>query len=199
MQDFKTSFLNEMFSELYECFDDIKPFGLYYGGILLVFFVLSLFVQWTVVQIVINLMMGWTFFSAAFVGTMIVMADKQVRLIEKQKEWSYSETEFVKPKTYKLTVIYGCILILAGFSELYFSSKYKDYYNFQCQTFYLDSDTHILHTFKKCDHIRGKKLNIHKVLGANLDKIIIFEPCIDCLENEEDYEVERRLSSFTRK
>lgn len=79
---------------------------------------------------------------------------------------------------------------------LYFSGKYKDYYAFQCQTFYLDENTGICHILNDCDYVhdaeemdsyemRGNHKHLSEIKGIEiLDSS--YELCDACREWAED-------------
>lgn len=54
----RTSFLLEKAPEQYKVLSGLKPFALIYAGVLAIAILLSLFVQWGIVEFFINLLMG---------------------------------------------------------------------------------------------------------------------------------------------
>lgn len=194
MIEAKSSFLKDLAPETYCTLSDWKGLALIYSAVLLLFFLLSLFLQWSFIKFFIDILMGWTLLSLPFMGVIIVSLDKEVKV--QVPEYSWEKEEIKKSKHYKYSKIWGITLCVLGCTALYFSGKYKDYYAFQCQTFYLDENAGMYHILNDCDYIydseemdyyeiRGNHKHLSEIKGIEiLDSS--FELCDACREWAED-------------
>lgn len=83
----RTSFLLEKAPEQYKVLSGLKPFALIYAGVLAIAILLSLFVQWGIVEFFINLLMGWTLLSVPFMAVIIVAFDKEIKLPQEEESF----------------------------------------------------------------------------------------------------------------
>lgn len=195
----RTSFLAEVAPDTYRFLSDLKPYTFIYLDILAIAAILSLFVQWNIVKFFIDCMMGWTLLSIPFIGTLIVSLDKEINLPIAHR-WESSPKKSV---SYKLSMIWGILLIVAGLLTLYFSNQYKKYYAFQCQTFYLEQPSGVYHMRKHCEYIGFTKtepienVSISKVKGIYLlDED--YTLCVACKEWAEEAEMYVEAHRFYR-
>ena len=79
---------------------------------------------------------------------MIVVLDIQVKPLTVE-EMSKRKT----PLRYKVSMVWGCCLCIAGIVALYFSGQYKKDYIFKCSDFYLEDTTGIYHIWDDCTYI----------------------------------------------
>lgn len=201
MEHRRTSFLLEKAPEQYKVLSGLKPFALIYAGVLAIAILLSLFVQWGIVEFFINLLMGWTLLSVPFMAVIIVAFDKEIKL--PQEEESFPNPK--KTLSYKFSMVWGCFLIVAGIVTLYFSNEYKKYYAFQCQTFFLEQPTGVYHIREDCKYIGIdeddnyiENISVTKVKGVDVvgDG---FSFCDACREWAEEAEMEFEANRYYRK
>ncbi len=158
-----TSFLKELVPDTYQFLKSLRPIALLYAVVLCIMVVLSLFLQCGFIKFFIDCMMGWTLLSIPFVGVIIVVFDKEFKV-----EDILSKTKFHhKEMPYKFSMVWGIVLCVAGLVALYYSNRYKKYYAFQCQDFYLEETTGVYHILKDCEYI-----------GINKDDTLVDNPSI---------------------
>ncbi len=188
----KTSFLKELVPDTYQFLTGLKPIASLYAVVLCIMVVLSLFLQWSFIKFFIDCMMGWTLLSIPFVGVIIVVFDKEFKV-----EDIFFKTKFHhKEMPYKFSMIWGIVLCVAGLITLHYSNRYKKYYAFQCQNFYLEKTTGVYHILNDCEYIGMNeadnpidnpsivKLSGKDLLGTN------YELCEACQEWAEEAETE---------
>ena len=197
----RTSFLKDLAPDTYRFLSELKPYAFIYLGVLAIAVLLSLFVQWSIVKFFIDCMMGWTLLSIPFIGVLIVVLDKEINLPQDER-WDSSTAKSV---TYKLSMVWGIFLIVTGLVTLYLSNQYKNYYAFQCQTFYIEQSTGVYHLRDRCEYmgltededlIEG--VSISKVKGVDLlDKD--HSLCDACREWAEDAEMDFDANRYYRR
>ena len=166
MKTIKSSFLKELGPNTYETLSNWKPIALIYAIILLIFVLLSFFFQWSFIKFFIDLMMGWTLLSIPFVAIIVVSLDKEIEMKKAESQWEKLHEE--KPKNYLYTKIWGITLCIFGLTCLYFSGKYKDYYSFQCGTFYLDKVHQTYHILDDCKYSEVDNDELIEIKGVDL-------------------------------
>lgn len=197
----RTSFLCETAPDIYRFLSELKPYALIYVVVLAIVVLLSLFFQWSIVKFFIDCMMGWTFLSIPFIGVLIVVFDKEIKL-PKVEKWAPKPP---KPASFKFSMIWGCFLIVIGLVTLHFSNQYKRNYAFQCQTFYLEQPTGIYHLRDNCEYIGLNEeeepiegISVSEVKGIDLlDKD--YTPCDACREWAEDAEMNYEMNRYYRR
>lgn len=127
-----------------------------------------------------------------------------------------------KPTAYKYSKIWGISLILAGIATLFLSNQYRRYYAFQCQSFYVESNSHRYHINRDCQYLGDShdcydyedgfngdedgdedgddnlhKYRISKVKGKKLSDH--YKLCNACREWAEDAEGEYAASRYYRR
>lgn len=145
----RTSYLKDIAPGTYRFLSVLRPYAFIYLGVLAIAVLLSLFVQWSIVKFFIDCMMGWTLLSIPFIGVLIVVLDKEINLPQDER----CESSPAKSVSYKFSMVWGVFLIVGGLVTLYFSNQYKNYYAFQCQTFYIEQPTGVYHLRDRCEYI----------------------------------------------
>lgn len=107
MIESKSSFLKDLAPETYCTLSDWKRLALIYGAVLLLFFLLSLFLQWSFIKFFIDVLMGWTLLSLPFMGVIIVSLDKEVKVQIPEYSW---EKEKIKKLNHTNIQKYGELL-----------------------------------------------------------------------------------------
>ena len=196
----KTSFLMELVPDIYQFLKGLKPIALIYAVVMGVMITLSLFFQWSFIEFFIEIMMGWTLLSIPFISVILVALDKEFSVQEYELKAKFHHQK----APYILSMIWGIILCILGISTLYFSNKYKKYYAFQCQDFYLEETKGVYHIFKDCEYV-GEDNNGDQVDNINLINIsgkdlldTEAELCYACEEHAEDAEAEVATYRYRR-
>lgn len=189
----RSSYLQSKAPDLYRKLCKLAPITLIYAIVLVIVFGLSLVFQWSVLQFFIDIMMGWTLLSILFVVVLIVLLDKTV-VIEQVIDYQGEVIEEVKPKSWGFSVIWGITLCISGLVALYYSAEYKRYYDFQCTTFYVDSNHKLYHYLDDCKYDGDENdadeiVELHEVKGVDLLDSD-YTLCDACQEYAEDAEWE---------
>lgn len=136
-------------------------------------------------------MMGWTLLSIPFIGVIIVMLDKEYSV---EKDHYIAKIHHEK-MPYKLSMVWGIMLCIAGLVALFYSNTYKKHYAFLCQDFYLEEVAGVYHIFENCEYIgadendmRIDDTTILKISGKDLLDTC-YRPCEACEELAEDAEL----------
>lgn len=175
----QSSFLRSLGPSTYDFLSDAKPFALLYALILAIFIALSLYYKWSFINFFISLMMGWTIPAAAFAAVLVVTLDIEVS----------------NGNNHVFTTIWGIVLCIAACVGLYYSNKYKTYYDFQCSTFYLDEANKTYHIRYDCDFVDDELYDEGELEGDPHDYIEVkgadmidseHELCIACKEWAEE-------------
>lgn len=192
----KTSFLKELVPDTYQFLKGLKPIASLYAVVLCIMVVLSLFRQWSFIKFFIDCMMGWTLLSIPFVGVIIVVFDKEFKV----GDIFFNIKLHHKEMPYKISMIWGIVLCVAGLAALYYSNRYKKYYAFQCQDFYLEETTGVYHILKDCEYI-GMNEDDNQVDNPSIVKLsgkdlldTNYELCEACKEWAKEAETE--ISSY---
>lgn len=196
----ETSFLADIFGDIYEFLRALKPGILIYTSVLALAFVLSMFFQSSIIQFFIDSLMGWTLLPVSFVAVLIVSLDKKIKMPQKD-DW---EAESAAPNAYKYSIAWGIFLVIAGFVALYCSNEYKKYYAFQCEDFYLEMPQGVYHLRHNCDNI-GIDSEDESEVSNSLDKVrgaeisdAGYELCAACEQWAEDVEMEYEAERYYR-
>lgn len=113
--------------------------------VLAVIFSLSFFFHWGFISSLLNLVTGTSLLFIAYVAALVLALDVEVEVDEPERDyWSDSEKK-TKSTSYRLTVVWGIVLIIFGIGAIYFSNKYRKNYAFECQTFLVDENRGIYH------------------------------------------------------
>lgn len=198
----RSSYLQSKAPNLYRVLWSLTPIALVYAIVLVLVFGLSLVFRWSVIKFFIDIMMGWTLLSIPFVGVLIVLLDKTV-VIEQVIDYHGKVIEEVKPKSWRFSVIWGITLCISGLLALYYSAEYKRYYDFQCTTFYVDSNHKLYHYLDDCKYGRDENeadesVKLDTVKGFNLLDID-YSLCDACQEYAEDAELEYENMRYCRR
>lgn len=129
----KTSFLKELGSDTYQFLKGLKPIASLYAVVLCIMVVLSLFQQWSFIKFFIDCMMGWTLLSIPFAGVIIVVFDKEFKV----EDIFFNIKLHHKEMPYKISMIWGIVLCVAGLTAPYYSNRYKSITPFNAKIFIL--------------------------------------------------------------
>lgn len=182
---YRHSYLKGLFGQsLYYILSDLKPIALVYAIVLLLFVALSFFFQSSFIEFFINHLMGWTILSIPFVGIIIVTLDKEIKMDE-DDYYRLKRKEGKKPRAYVFSTIWGIILCVLGIIGLHYSGKYKDYYSFQCSSFYVDQTNGTYHLWRDCRGAEIANEDLIEMKGKELHKkgYRLCETCHDRIED----------------
>ncbi len=147
MSTVKKSFISNLIGKnlYYGLKNYSKPIILIGTGILLVLFLLSFFVHWRFVSKLLSLVTGTSLLFLVYIAALIVFLDKEVDVEEPISYYHHDSEQMPKTKSFKLTIVWGVVLILLGISAIFFSNRYRKQYAFDCSTILVDQSAGIYH------------------------------------------------------
>ena len=196
----KQSFLSNIIGKnTYDKFNSYAKLIIAIGSCLLaVIFLFSFFFHCKFISCLLDLVTGTSLLFVVYVAAFILVLDIEVGVDEPQRScWSESAK---KPKTraYKLTIVWGVILLVFDISAIYFSNIYKKQYAFECNTFLVNHQARIYHIDWDNDcEVASKVGKLEKMQGYQIDKS--YTLCKWCEEWAEDTESEYKSNSFFRR
>ncbi len=156
---------------------------------------LSFFFHSSIINWFLQLLTGTSLLFIAYIAAWILILDVQVSVDEPER-YVWKESEKVqRPVKYKLTIIWGIILIFLGISAIYISNKYRKHYAFECGTYLVDTQQHIYHVDwnDDCD-VANEAEELEERYGYEIDDSYrLCESCKDFLDEMESYESERYI------
>jgi hypothetical protein len=156
---------------------------------------LSFFFHSSIINWFLQLLTGTSLLFIAYIAAWILILDVQVSVDEPER-YVWKESEKVqRPVKYKLTIIWGIILIFLGISAIYISNKYRKHYAFECGTYLVDTQQHIYHVAwnDDCD-VANEAEELEERYGYEIDDSYrLCESCKDFLDEMESYESERYI------
>ena len=156
---------------------------------------LSYFFHSGIINWFLQLLTGTSLLFIAYIAAWILILDVQVSVDEPER-YVWKESEKVqRPFKYKLTIIWGIILIILGISAIYISNKYRKHYAFECGTYLVDTQQHIYHVDwnDDCD-VANEAEELEERYGYEIDDSYrLCESCKDFLDEMESYESERYI------
>jgi len=193
----KQSFLSNIIGEnTYVQFTEYAKIIIAIGTCLLVIFVgLSLFFHSSIINWFLQLLTGTSLLFIAYVAALIILLDIQVAVDEPERYAWEEPKNSQRPLSYKLTIVWGVVLILLGISAIYVSNKYRKHYAFECDTFLVDRQHGVYHVEwnDDCD-IANEAEELEKMHGYEIDESYnLCESCKDFLDDMESYESERYI------
>lgn len=120
----------------------IVPIG---AGILILLYLLSSFFHSGIIKYLLNLTNGTSLLFIVYVLFFVVLLDIEVDVEEKEKNYWEDEKKAPKPFKYKLTIVWGVVLLSLGIVAIYYSNKYRNHYAFECETYLVDEENGIYH------------------------------------------------------
>lgn len=166
--------------------------------ILAILFLFTYFFHWGLLSTLLNLVTGTSLLFVVYIAALIVVLDIEVD-VEKPESYYYLEPEKLpKPTSYKLTIVWGVILIILGIGAIYFSNDYRKQYSFECDTYLVDHQTKIYHLDWDIDcEVAAEANHLEKMKGYEIDKS--YTLCDWCESWAEDAEAEYEASRYFRK
>lgn len=193
----KQSFISNVIGKnTYEQFKEYAKIIVIVGSFLLAIFIwLGLFYHSGIINWFLQLLTGTSLLFFAYIAAWILILDVQVSVDEPEK-FAWKKNEKVQHSfKYKLTIIWGIILIIIGISAIYVSNKYRKHYAFECDTFLVDTQRHIYHVDwnDDCD-VANEAEELEERYGYEIDDSYkLCESCKDFLDEMESYETERYI------
>lgn len=128
-----------------------------------------------ILSYVFSLITGTSLLFIVYVAAVIVLLDKEVKIT-------------MKPFVYKLTVVWGMLLVIGGISAIYVTNKYRNYYAIQCKEVYVvNKGDKFYHLYKKCSACE-KAQHLYRAKGYQAEKAHL-KLCPECVELAEEYAV----------
>lgn len=161
--------------------------------IIIILYGLSSVYHSTIVSALLNLTTGTSLIFFIYVFAFIILLDTEV-LINTPEEIDIYEHPYVRDlsKTYgslnyKLTIVWGIILIIGGILAICFTNRYRKDYAFECNTFMVDKEYGIYHLDVDNDcEIISRSNDIERMYGYEIKNRYTF--CEWCKEWQEDAE-----------
>lgn len=190
----KQSFLSNIIGR--KTYDEYKSYAmivLVIGTcVIAVVLLLSFFFHWGIIRSLLNGLTGTSLLFIAYVAAIVLALDIEVEIDEPEMN------KKPKPFSYKLTIVWGVLLIALGIGVVYFSNKYRKHYAFECNTFLVDHQAGIYHLDWNNDcEIAAETEDLVKMQGYQIDKS--YTLCEWCEEWAEDAEDEFESSRYFRR
>ena len=136
-----------------------------------------------------------------YIAALIIVLDFKVEIDEDKTQGRYHADNKPKPFKYKLTVVWGVLLLLLGIAAVFFSNRYRKNYAFDCSTFLVDEEAGVYHLdndWKCIDAIEAEDNGqLVRKYGYEIDKTFKF--CEYCEESIEEVEGEFNSNRYTRR
>jgi hypothetical protein len=181
----KQSFLSNLFGDAYLSLKSVAMWvSLIGSSILIVLYVLSSFFHAGIISSLLNLTSGTSLLFIGYIAAIIVLADIRVE-VDEPEYYYHNEAKEPKPFKYKLTIVWGVILLVLGIVAIYYSNRYRNHYSFECETFMVDEKDGIYHLDWNDDcSVAEKAESLEEMQGYQINKAFKFcEECQDVLED----------------
>jgi hypothetical protein len=199
MEKVKQSYLSNLIGEnSYEEYSRLAMKIVGIGGlILIILFTLSHFFHSGIINYLLKLTTGTSLLFIAYIAACILLLDIRVEVEKIELEWWEEKKEVHKPLKYKITVVWGVVLLALGIAAIYFSNKYRNQYDFECTTFLVDHKAHVYHLDwnDDCEDAANAE-ELEEMYGYEIDDSYSF--CEGCKEYEEDVESEAAVAHVGR-
>ena len=130
---------------------------------------------------------GTSILFIVYIAALVLVLDIQVDVDEPESGYWYKPEKKPRPTTYKLTVVWGVVLIALGISAIYFSNQSRKNYAFECDTFLVDLQAGIYHFDWDNDcEVASEATDLEKMQGYQIDKS--YTLCEWCKEWAEEVE-----------
>ena len=185
----KQSFLSNLFGQ--NTYAELKGISLLVSlvgtAVLIVLYVLSYFYHVGIISYLVNITNGYSLLFIGYLLALIVLFDMEVEVEEPEKDYWRKEKQGSKPFKYKLTIVWGVVLLILGVVAIYYSNRYRNKYAFECETFLVDDKAGIYHLDWNDDcSIAEKAESLKEMQGYQIDEKFKFcEECQECLEEVE--------------
>lgn len=166
--------------------------------VLAIIYLLSYFFHWGFISSLLNLVTGTSILFIAYVAALVLALDVEVEVDEPERNyWSESEKK-TKTTSFKLTVVWGIMLIIFSIGAIYFSNQYRKEYAFECDTFLVDHQAGIYHLDWDNDcEVAAEADDLEKMKGYQINKS--YTLCKWCEEWAEEAESDFESSRYFRR
>lgn len=187
----KQSFISNLFGQ--NTYADLKglalPVFLIGTGILIVLYALSYFFHAGIISYFLNLTNGLSLLFIGYIVATIFLFDIEVDVEDPEKDIWGKEKKEPKPLKYKLTIVWGVLLLILGVIAIYYSNKYRKHYAFECETFLVDKQAHIYHLDWDIDcEVANEAEQLEKMYRYQIERSYTF--CEWCEEMAKEAESE---------
>lgn len=161
--------------------------------ILLVLFGLSYCFYSSIISFLLKLVTGTSLLFIVYMVMWLFLLDIKVDVDEPEQFSWETPKETVKPIAYKLSSLWTVVLVILGILAIYFTNKYREQYSFECDTFWVDKQTHLYHLdWTECETSEHTR-NLEEIQGYLIpDNYSLCEECKEIAEEAgADYERER--------
>jgi uncharacterized membrane protein len=167
--------------------------------ILLLLFMLSKFVHWGIICSLLNLITGTSLLFIAYIAALIITLDIEVDVEEPERnDWS-KDVKIDKPIAYKMTIVWGVLLVILGITAIYYTNKYRKQYAFECETFLVDKHSGIYHLNFDNDCEIAESTNSLVIMKGYEIKDFNYTLCKWCDEWASDEESYYNSNRYTRR
>ena len=196
----KQSFISNLLGKNnYDEFKGIAKIVIAIGTcILAILLLLTNFFHWGFLCTLLNYVTGSSLLFVAYIAALILVLDIEVNIDEPESDYWSKPVKQPKPIQYKLTIVWGVILIILGIGAIYFSNDYKKQYSFECDTYLVDHQKKIYHLNWDIDcEVAAESTNLVKMKGYEIDKS--YKICDWCRDWADDAEAEYEASRYFRR
>lgn len=189
-QSFFSNLLRCLFGDIYD--DLLKPYariivaiGTCIFGILIG---LSTICHICFVSSLLNIVIGTSLLFIIYILALIIVLDIEVEIeIEEPDFYTSKPIKKLKTREYKLTIVWGIILLVLGVGTIYYTNIYRKHYAFECSTFLVNHTTKTYHLDwdNDCD-IAAEADNLEKMKGYQINES--YTLCEWCKEWAEESE-----------
>lgn len=154
--------------------------------ILGILFLLSSLLHLKIISELLNLCTGTSIFFIVYIAALILFLDVEVDLGQNEDESEAPQKQFA----YKLTIVWGLVLTIIGFSTIYFSNIYRKHYAFECCTFLVDKQTKTYHIdYNNHCEIAAECNDLVEMKGYEIEDAN-YTFCVWCQDWENDIEMD---------
>ena len=186
----KKSFLSNIFGG--SAYEELKYYAKYILAIgtciLVILYLLSFFFHWGLISRLLNLTTGTSLLFIIYIASVIISLDKEVEVDEfESSNWS-KPANTPKTASYRLTIVWGILLIVLGITAIFFSNRYRKQYAFDCSTILVDREAGIYHLewIDDCE-IAAESEDLKEMKGYEI-KGLNYRLCDWCREYAEEAE-----------
>ena len=199
MGSVKKSFLSHLIGR--DIYDELRRYALIIivigTSILAVLLLLSLFFHGVFISRLLNWVTGTSLLFIIYIAAVIISLDKEVEVNVPDRYYEAKPGEFQKTRAYKLTIVWGVVLLAIGVSAVFFSNRYRKQYAFECSTILVDTDAGIYHYYWNNDcELAQKTGDLIEMKGYEI-KGQDYHLCEYCEEYAEEIEDLAREDSYS--
>lgn len=179
----RQSFISNLIGkDIYDNFKNQAKIIIYIGScILAILLLLTSFFYWGFLSTLLNYVTGTSLLFIVYVAALILVFDIEVNVDEPERYYWSEPVRQSKPIQYKLTIVWGVVLIILGIGAICFSDEYRKQYSFECDTYLVDHQEKIYHLDWDIDcEVAAESFNLVKMKGYEIDKSYKLCDCCEC-------------------